>query len=287
MTRACSTTEELVLLIDGELTENRSALVRSHVEACAACRAETEALRALVRDVAHPIAPRPDAVARLLARLDDAPPVAAKTPWKWSPSAAVAGALAGAVALAAALAVVLGLRMTDHAGVSHELTARGGPTVPSLERDVGVTVYRRGSNRLDALAAGEEVGPDAAYAVAYRNLGTSGSAYAMVFAQDASLDLHWIAPAWVDSSLDPASESLAHAETEAPPTEAIALDRPAGGPLHVFTLVTSRPLRVSDIERIGNRALEPATLRARWPDAVVDETVVRVASGEVDGGSAR
>jgi hypothetical protein len=287
MTRACSTTEELILLIDGELTENRSARVRSHVETCAACRAEAEALRALVRDVAHPIAPRPDAVARLLARLDDAPTIVAKKPWERSPSAALAGALAGAIALAAALALVLGPRMTDHAGVSRDLTARGGPMARSLERDVGVTVYRRGSDRLDALAAGEELGPDAAYAVTYRNLGAAGSAYLMVFAQDASLDLHWIAPAWVDPSLDPASESLAHAETEAPPIEAIALERPAGGPLHVFTLVTSRPLRVSDVERFGSRALSAAMLRAQWPDAVVDETVVRVTSGEVDEGSAR
>jgi hypothetical protein len=143
-----------------------------------------------------------------------------------------------------------------------------------------VTVYR-GPGHLEPLAKDAVVDQGTAYAVGYRNLGPGGGTYLMVFAQDADRAVHWIAPAWLDPASDPASVQLAHSEQEALPLEAMVLDRPAGGALHVFTLTTPAPLHVSDVEAFARTPLDAAGLRALWPGAVVDETVVEVgASGD-------
>jgi hypothetical protein len=185
--------------------------------------------------------------------------------------------VAGVMGAAAAAAIAL-VHWTPAPRTNHdELTARGGPAERSLAHDVGVSVYRS-AERLDALVAGQEVHAGTSYAVAAVNLGASGSAYLMVFAQDAANDLHWIEPGWRDPTQDPEGTPLPHAEHEAPPTAATVLDQPAPGSLHVFVLVTPRPVRVSEVERLAGSALDARALRARWPDAVVDETVVHVAA---------
>ena len=189
--------------------------------------------------------------------------------------------LAAAAAVAAAgLAVVVGPRWMGHAGPREGdgMVARGGPAERSIARDVGLTVYR-GQGAVGAVATGDEVGPDAAYSMGYRNLGDARSAYAMVFAQDAAHEVHWVAPAWTDASQDPASIALAHADHDVAPSEAVVLDHPAPGALHVFTLVTPRPLRVSEVEALARSPLDAAALRAKWPDAAVEEKVVHVVAG--------
>jgi anti-sigma factor RsiW len=276
----CVTAEELALLLDGELTENRAGLVRDHLQGCARCRGEFAALEALVKEVAAPIEPRPDAVERLLARLDDVPPAAPRRRWRTGIAGALAG-LAAAAALAATLRTPRPSGQDPTTGTS-QVTARGGPAERSLARDVGVTLYRsagagaRDGRRFDALIAGSEVDAETSYAVASVNLGASGSAYVMVFAQDARGDLHWVEPAWLDPAADPEGVLVPHTEREVPPSGATVLDHPAAGTLRVFVMVTPRPLRVSEIERLARSPLDASALRARWPDAVVDETEVRV-----------
>jgi hypothetical protein len=275
MTRACVSTEDLARLLDGELTENRAGSVREHLETCGACRREFRSLEALVRDIAAPVTPRPGALDRLMARLDEAPPAAPRDRWK-----AFAG---GALALAmGAAAIALVPRTMGRPVTPSAVTARGGEAERSLRRDVGVSLYR-GSRRLEALRAGDEVRMDTPYAVAAVNLGESDSAHLMVFAQDAGHDLHWIEPAWVDPSQDPPGVSLAHSTRATPPSAAIVLDHPAPGELHVFVLVTPRPVRVSEVEALAAAPLDAGALRARWPEGVVDETVLRVAASGGEG----
>jgi hypothetical protein len=267
MTHGCPTTEDIVLLIDGELTENRAAWVRDHLSGCVACREEMASIQALVRDVAAPLEPRPGALERLLARLDEAP---VASPPRWKP--VLAGVLGLAVAAAAvALVPATYLRRDDPS----RFTARGGPVQASLARDVGVTVYRYGS-RLEPLEGGGKVTAQTAYAVSFRNLRADGSAYLAVFAQDAAGEVHWIEPTWLDLAQDPASESLPHADQEAAPRTSVVLDHPAVGPMHVFALVTPGPAHVSEIEQLARSPVNAAALRARWPGAAVDETVVAV-----------
>lgn len=266
---ACATTEELILLIDGELTENRATAVREHLAGCASCRRETDAVRAMLADVAAPVDPSPGAVERLLARLDEAPAELPRARWQ----AWMVATLGAAAAIAFVLAPKVASRWVAPRG---ELVARGAPSTHSLARDVGVTVYRAGSS-LDVLVAGEAVGAGTAYGVGYRNLGEPGSAHLMVFAQDAANDVHWIVPAWLEASQDPASEPLAHADVEALPSQAVVLEHPARGPMRVFTLVTAAPLRVSEVERLAaGGPLDAAALRSAWPGAEVEPIAVLV-----------
>jgi hypothetical protein len=267
MTRGCPTTEDLVLLIDGELTENRATWVRDHLSGCGLCREEVASIQALVSDVAAPIEPRPGALERLLARLDEAP---VASPRRWKP--VLAGVLGlAAVAAAVALFPAMHLRREDTSGFA----ARGVPLQPSLARDVGVTIYRHAS-RLDQLEADGKVTAQTAYAISFRNLGAAGSAHLAVFAQDAAGEVHWIEPTWVDPAQDPASVALPHADRESAPRTSVVLEHPALGTMHVFVLVTPGPVHVSEVERLAASTLSADGLRARWPGAVVDETVVAV-----------
>jgi hypothetical protein len=265
MTRACPTPEELVLLIDGELTENDAAWVRDHLPGCAACRGEVASIRALVSDVAAPIEPRPGALERVLARLDEAPVAPAP---RWRP--VLAGV--GLAIVAAAAAIPLALHRLDDPA---RFAARGGVAAPSLSRDVGVTIYRHAS-RLDRLEPGSKVTAQSAYAISFRNLGADGAAYLAVFAQDAAGEVHWIEPTWVDPAQNPASVLLPHAEQEAAPRTSVVLEHPAMGAMHLFVLVTPGPVRVSEVEHLAGSTLDVAALRARWSGGVVDETVVDV-----------
>jgi hypothetical protein len=264
MMSACLTPAELISLIDGELTENRAAAVRAHLDDCRACRSEADSLRGLVRDIAQPIAPLPGALERVMGSLDEAPRASRRA--RWQGVAAMLGA-------AAAVVLALGIR-AHRPDTQGTLTARGGPAAHTLERDVGATVYR-GTTHLEPLRQGDDVDPETAYSLGGRNLGPAGSAFVMVFAQDARGDVHWIAPAWLDPHEDPASDSLPHAERESRPSGVVVLERPAAGDMRVFVVLSERPLHVSEVERVGG-VLDAAKIQARWPGAVVDTTVVHV-----------
>ncbi len=102
--------DELTALLDGALDPARRRTVESHLEACAACRAERHRLGAAVSALARlpaPPGPSPSFSARLAARLEDEPRRgwrALLATWRWR-LALPAGGLA-----AAALAGVLVLR---------------------------------------------------------------------------------------------------------------------------------------------------------------------------------
>jgi hypothetical protein len=265
---ACPATDELFLLLDGELTENRALRVREHVAGCTVCRAEVESLHRLVRDVAVPVEPLPGALERVMARLDESPKASRG---RWRPAL---GGVLGVVAVAAT--VVLGpaiARHGDHGGAS-SFAARGSAE-HSLARDVGVTLHRH-TTRLDLLSPGAEVTADTAYAVSFRNLGPAGSAQLTVFAQDAAGEVHWVEPVWLDPASDPASVPLPHTDTESAPRSSVVMERPATGELRIFILVTTQPVHVSEVERLASTRIDAEALRAQWPGAVVDMTPVRV-----------
>jgi hypothetical protein len=265
MSAQCPSEEELIALFDGEATENDAAELRAHLSRCAACR-EVSASFGEIREalsVPLPGVPAPGATERILARLQ-AEPLAAEPPRRLRPRVL---ALAGLIAAAAVFVLVPRL------GADREFTARGAPTARSLRRDVGVSV-RRGDEQLALLAAGAIVGPGTTYAISYRNLGANGSAHMMVFAVDAARAVHWIQPAYLDAKDDPASLPLTHATSDAVLPAAAELAAPAPGPLRIVTLVTPRPLRVSQIEALTGAELDLARLRARFPDAEIAEIAV-------------
>lgn len=186
--------------------------------------------------------------------------------------------LAGALGVAAVAASV-GLALSPGPGRDDGVFAARGasPTAGPLRRGVGVVV-RHGSGHLEPLAGGEVVDAEATFAVSYRNLGPERSAFLMVFAVDAARAVHWIHPAFVDARTDPSSVPLDHAPSDRVLPTAASLDDPAVGPLRVLTLVTPRPLHVSEIEALRAPELELGALRARFPDAELTEISVELRS---------
>jgi len=282
MSSTCPSTDDLIALLDGEATENRAAEIRAHLPRCASCREAQASLAALRAALAAPLSgvPDDDAVARILQRIEaessDPAPAAPAAPARHRRALARGAALSGALAVAAA-AVLLLRRPVDPG----EFTARGGRPESSgaphaLHREVGVTVRRGGGERLPPLADGDSVTGETTYAVSYRNLGPSGSAFLMVFAVDSARVVHWIHPAYLEAASDPTSVPLDHAADDELLPAAMALEGPAPGDLSVVTLVTVRPLEVSQIEALGAGDLEPARLAARFAGADVSRIALHL-----------
>jgi hypothetical protein len=274
MSRGCATEDDLIALLDGEVTENRAAALRAHLGRCSVCREEwasLERLQGLLR-APSPGVPLAGAAERIVARIQ-AEPVARSSSSgpgrrRW------VGATAAVAAAVAALAL-LAPRL-DHRP-AERLAARGGGADRSLRRDVGVTLLRADA-RVSALHPGDAVQPDTAYAVAYTNLGPDGSAFLMVFAVDAAHAIHWIVPPYLDPSVDPPSAPLGHADGDTLLPGAIVLEDPATGPLRIVTLVSGEPQRVSAIEQLEPVALSLDRLRARFRAAEISDLSLALGS---------
>lgn len=269
MTQTCPHPEELTRLLDGELVENRGAALRAHAAACAGCAAELAAQERLLAELAAPVrGARTDrGVAAIMARLDaaDASARTARTARRWGGPRAWAGLAAAAAVLAAGIA----LRPARDGGFA----ARGAAVGWTQKIGVELWALRDGPRRL---APGELLPPGVAMVASYSNVDPS-PAWLLAFALDARGEVHWLYPGFLDAAQDPTSVKLEGSVVQRALPESVVLADVPEGALRVVTVVTRAPLRVSAIEsaRPADRAVE--ALRRRWPDARVDEVVVRYA----------
>ncbi len=251
----CPNPSEWLLLVDGQVSEERGRQLRGHVEACRQCRSRLAAEEELLRRLAQPIAePSPVSVERLMARLDQAPPVR-RSPLGWVGAGALAAALATGVLLAPRGAP--------------ELQARGGEPSDAIGKRAGVQL-RRVDDPSRAIEPGAAVPAEAAFFASYRNL-EAVELYLAAFGLDASGEIHWLYPGFVDPDSDPFSVPLSPAEVPSALGESVRLESPAPGPMKVLLLVTRAPLRVSQIESLPSTRLTVGSLQARFPDASVEE----------------
>jgi hypothetical protein len=256
MNAPCPQPMELFQWLDGEATTNRARELEEHVASCSTCRHELAAQQRLISRLREP--PRPPEeqdVQAIMARLHVPPPMA--RPF-WQP--------VWRAGLAASCLVVLGVLLWQ-AGpqdAPKSFAARGGGT-PSLDRYVGVDLLSAGQPPV-LLRDGAVLRQTTPLFARYRHLGEA-PAFLLLFAQDAAGELHWLYPAYLTPGDDPRSVTLPPSERDTPMPEAVALEHPAPGPLHVFALVTSEPVRVLDVEGLGQGALTESLLRARWPEA--------------------
>jgi hypothetical protein len=250
---------ELFQWQDGEATTNRARELESHVASCPHCRRELAAQDRLIARLREP--PEPPAeqdVQAVMARLRLQPPPRRSI---WSPS--------WTAGLAAACLATLGVTLwrVVPSTSSEQFTARGERPSPSLHRQVGVDLLSVGQPPV-RLRPGAIVQPTTPLFARYRNLGEV-PAYLLLFAQDSAGELHWLYPAYLATGEDPRSISLPPATQDTLMSEAVVLDHPAAGPLQVFALVTSEPIRVLDVEGLGKVPLTEALLRAHWPEAAL------------------
>ncbi|HET8538477.1 MAG TPA: hypothetical protein VFL83_01265 [Anaeromyxobacter sp.] len=265
MTRACPPPRELTRLIDGEVTENRAAELRTHAAACGACARELEAQRTLVARVAAPVpgVPSEGAHEALSRRLD-----AAERPRDAVAPSRRAWAVGGLAA--AALAVVVVVPLVRGAPDRGEFQARGAPV--EWTRKVGVELWALdGGPR--KLAAGDRLAPGVALVGSFSNV-DSAPAWLLAYALDARGEVHWLYPAFVDPRSDPGSIRLDASVVQRALPDSVVLEDVPPGALRLVLVVSRAPLRVSAVEREPAAGRTPEALRARWPDARVDEVPV-------------
>jgi hypothetical protein len=252
---------ELFQWLDGEATTNRTRQLEAHVAGCPTCRRELAAQQRLLSRLREPPQP-PDErdVQAIMARLRAEPPLQRPV---WRPL--------WRAGLAAACLLMLGVLFWQagpkSAPAPESFAARGGQPAPSLERNVGVELLSAGQPPV-RLRSGAALRGTTPLFARYRNLGEA-PAFLLLFAQDAAGELHWLYPAYLTPGSDPRSVALPPAPRDTPMPEAVVLEHPAPGPLHVFAVVSAEPLRVLDVEGLGQGALTEAHLRARWPEAAL------------------
>lgn len=261
MTPSCPDPDELARLLDGELSENRATVARTHLASCARCTRELAVQRRIMDDLAAP-ADGIDAdrlAAAVVGRLAPHPARRSRAPM-------FAGLVA---ATAAAFVLVLVAVRTDRD--TGTFVARGGSG--SRTREVGVVLHRVDSQAI-ALSRGVHVRGDTRYLATYRNIGATE--HLLAFAVDAHDTVHWLYPAYLDAATDPSALELRPVAHETALSDTVALDHPAPGPLRLITIVSAQPMTVSMIERLSPAELEPAALASRFPDDAIHELVVIV-----------
>ena len=270
MKSPCVEDDDLLRLVDGELTENEADRVRQHLRACGICRARLDDLEKTLDRIKMPVRAIDTAslIDDVMGRLSAADPAAPATRApsrgpRWLLLSGVAAALASAL-----VALPFVLRSTDVGSGAYYARGKAGPK--SLAQMVGVSIVRVAGAPLP-LRSGERVRPDDAFAVAYRNLGRE-PVYLLAFAVDAKSDVHWICPMYVDPGSDPSAMTLSpemRNETYLPPP--VQFESLAIGAMRFVAILSSRPMGVSSVEALQGAELEPAALRARWSEADVRE----------------
>jgi hypothetical protein len=268
---SCLTEEQILRLADGDVAPNQSAKLEEHLAQCARCRAARSRLDTTLRHLRAPFV-EVDVKASVAAlRAEIAAGRAPVDRGVGSRVPLVAGT--GAVLVAAAVMLV-SLRSGSPSLDPGEYTARGGVVAPSLARSVSFSVYADSAR----IANGRSVSPAAVYGGSYRNF-VGEPVYALVFAVDASGEVHWLYPSYDRPGGDPISLVLPPTNADGADTvlpESVVLEAPAPGPLRVVTLLTRSPLSVSQIDSQPAHGLSSDALRSRWPEAVVRETDVVV-----------
>ena len=278
MRSRCVEEDELLRLLDGELTENDAERLRQHVRACAACAARSDKLRRTIHDLKGPL-PDVDADAAIedvMQRLPMAVPDtnAARPRSRLARWSLLGGALAAAFAIGA---LVVAPRTLHSPGDDSEtFRARGTPIGTSMARAVGVSVHRSSGSRdalgLQALGLQAHVRQDDGYAVSYRNL-LKVPVYLLSFAVDSAGTVHWICPAYLDPKSNPAAVALSPSTTEVSLSCAMQFEEPSSGRMRFVAILSPAPLRVWDVENLRGEGLSTASLRARWPTADVRDLV--------------
>lgn len=271
--KRCPGEAELLSFVDADLPPEQLAHIEKHLELCSACAKRVMALSALVCDLAAPL-PQQQLdvgahVAAVMQRLDA--PLAA-------PRGARLLAWCGALAAAAA-ALLLFTKLPGHASGGAvnepgEFAARGGPTAPSLSRDVGVQLYGL-QQALVALRAGSRVTPKTPLTAGLRNV-ASERAYLLLFAVDAKRAVHWIAPEYTSPGSDPEAYPIAPGSAERLLPNTAVFDDLALGELRVVALISPTALHVSEIEALPASELGAAALRKRFPGAELREVSLDV-----------
>lgn len=241
--------------LQGEMIPARKDEMDRHVEGCARCRslrdgwvAAIEQMRGedprlesveITRDVLAVLAQessRPDSRRRLV----------------WVAAAAVLIAFAGA-----------GLRVL-RSSEPEEFRAKGAPPHSETQASVQAALQAQVIVEGRALPIGSQIPRDAELSFTYSNGAGTGHAFLMVFAVDARGEVRWYYPAFATADTDPAAITIESGVTARALPDAVRHELPTG-PLWIYALFLSGPMRVSEVEARVARVAKDLWLRGPPP----------------------
>jgi hypothetical protein len=240
---------DLVLYLEGEVTQSRADEITAHVAGCRPCRERLEQHRQVIEalsitdaevegfDLTQPI--------RAASR---EPPAPVRSRWNLLPLCV--GAAAGLALLGTlALLIFQGRSEFGTKGGSPGGSPGCSPAADEQDRWVGLQVYQVVSESPSRL--GEELSPGTDLLFSYSNTGQDPYPYLMVFAIDSRGAVHWFYPAFEQTGTDPVSIEISKGE-RIELRERIRHDY-APGELTIVGLFTRAPLKVSEIEARAGR----------------------------------
>jgi len=261
---SCPTEDEIIRLLEGELSQNSARTLEQHLGGCAGCRALRGELERMVGRLAPDPGEFDDPLLRqaILARLGEAgagEALAARQWWQ--------GLLRPVVlvpALAAACALLLVIKVMPRGALPEqrrgEFAARGG-NGDEAQRWINLWIFSGSEG--DYRPVQRQIEADAALAFGYLNV-RGVHRHLMVFGVDASGEVRWYYPAYDQRGTDPQSIGIRTGRHQLP--DEVKHPLPAG-PLMIYALFSTKPLRVSRIEKMvahrRGRGAEAAP--ERWP----------------------
>lgn len=230
MTRREPTDDELLAMLEGELTSSRAGTIDTHIHSCASCRARLRRLSDTLDAVGtvETESASIDLVRSINERIDHPEPNRPKQAraWVWALAVAVAG-----------LGLLLPLAQQE------EIRSKAGAARPS-ERWTGIRVFRLGEEGPSPVS--DLVRPDDDLLFAYANLGDHPAEHLMIFGVDRSGRVYWYYPAHRDPTLDPGSIPIQPASSRELREKIRHPLEP--GHLTLHALFTNEPLLVSEVE---------------------------------------
>ena len=122
--------------------------------------------------------------------------------------------------------------------------------------------------------ASQSLSPRDAFAVRFVNP-SNQTRYLTAFAVDAAGTVHWIFPEYLDENTDPTSLPLPSASDERVLPQVVAPEKPAPGPMRVFSLTSREPSSVKRVEaalrEVPARVSVASALARLMPDALIRE----------------
>jgi hypothetical protein len=186
-----------------------------------------------------------------------------------APAARFPRAVLATAALLAAAAAALTL-VHHQRGIPdpQEVIAARGVAEARVSATVQAFVGRTAPGQAAALLEGAQLGPGDGILVRYSNP-SEGRAFLMVFALDATREIHWLHPAYLDAASDPASLELRPGAAGQTLDEVAEPEDPAAGALAVYALLSEEPLTVKAVE--ARLAARQAPVHELFPEAEVEE----------------
>jgi len=270
MTRTqCPSEDELSRLVDSDLTPEDAGRVTEHLGRCQSCCEQVKELRSLVEDIGKAAVNDFDVTAHVrdvMRRIEQPQPQQKRS--------RVVTRVAAIAALAASVGLITQVIGSRNVSMPGSWQARGNSSGESLSRDVGVQVYTL-TQSLQPLLPGDTIAPNAALTAGFRNLGHA-TAHVLLFAIDSRNAVHWIMPKYTRADENPVATELTQSLHEHLLSTSVVFDDIAQGPMRVVTLVSLRPVRVSQVESLTESELTSASLVSHFSGAEVREIVVQV-----------